>query len=93
MDRSVTTHGNRVTVYWDQRLVGKGEQCDRGIVAGLLHSLSFIPLLSYNAIVPLADVPHNNISESGLGWAVEPLGSRRLKGTESDPEDGMLKVG
>ena len=89
---SVTPHGNRVTVYWDHRRAhnvnGLAPEWEGGILAGLLHSLCFFPILSYGGTAPLATIPH----DAPTGWATEPLGLKRLEGMESDREDGVLKV-
>ena len=97
---SVTPHGNRVAVYWDQRRVVKGEDWDWAIVAGLLHSLCVFHILSSGAMAPLTSVltfvgdmtnpasgPHG---ERNIG--TEPMGRRGLQGKESDDEDCLLKV-
>ena len=92
MCRSVTPHGHRVAVHWDQRRAIKGDEWDGAIVRGLLHSLVVMPLLSYGATAPLACMPHDMAAVPGLGWAEEPVGFSRLRGKESDREDAVLKV-
>ena len=59
-----------------------------GIVAGLLHSLCFFPIMSYGGTAPLAHLPH----DAPAVWDTEPLGLKRLEGTELDREDSVLKV-
>ena len=96
MGCSVTPNGNRVTVYLDNRLAQNLNieaqssvfERDSDISVGLLHSLCFIPILSYGATAPLANTPQGQVA----GWAAEPLGLARLEGEESDREDGVLKV-
>ena len=96
MGCSVTPNGHRVTVYLDQRLAqnlnteakGSAIERDSDISAGLLHSLCFVPVLSYGATAPLASISKDAIA----GWAAEPLGLARLQGKESDREDSLLKV-
>ena len=92
MLRSVTPRGHRVAVHWDQRRAVEGDEWDGGIVAGLLHSLVFVPLLSSGATAPLAGVPQDTSVEAGRGRATQPLGCPRLRGAESDREDCVLKV-
>ena len=85
-----------MTVYLDQRLAqnlsteakGSAIERDSDISAGLLHSLCFVPVLSYGATAPLASMPQDPI----VAWAAEPLGLARLEGEESDREDSVLKV-
>ena len=85
-----------MTVYLDQRLAqnlsteakGSAIERDSDISAGLLHSLCFVPVLSYGATAPLASMPQDPI----VAWAAEPLGLARLQGKESDREDSVLKV-
>ena len=88
---SVTPDGHRVSVYWDTRRAVRDEEWDGSIVAGLLNSLCFLPLLSYGSTAPLAAIPQDDAFIE-RGWATEPLGIQRLKGDESDHEDGVLKV-
>ena len=96
MGRSVTPNGNRVTVYLDHRLAqnlnmeSKGSifERDSDISVGLLHSLCFVPILSYGATAPLANLAQDQFA----GWVAEPFGLARLEGEESDREDGVLKV-
>ena len=89
---SVTPQGNRVTVYWDHRRAQNVDllvpEWEDGIVAGLLHSLCFLPILSYGGTAPLANIHH----DASTGWATEPLGLQRLEGTEMDREDDVLQV-
>ncbi len=54
---------------------------------GLLHSVCFLPILSYGATAPLAALPVHEIS----GWEETPLGLVRLSGAEQDREDALLK--
>ena len=68
----------------------KSEDWDKSLEEGLLFSLCFIPLLSYGATAPLfATAEPQTITD---GWSPEPLGLQRLRGAESDREDGVLKV-
>jgi hypothetical protein len=89
---SVTPHGHRVTVYWDSRRMLKGEEWDESISKGLLHSLCVIPLLSYGATAPLACISKNDSSAATSKAEIQPSGVHWLRGDETDPEDGMLKV-
>jgi hypothetical protein len=62
---SVTPQSNRVTVYWDHRLAQNVDllvpEWEDGIVAGLLHSHCFIPILSYGGTAPLANICHKEM--------------------------------
>ena len=91
-DCSVTSHGHRVTVYWDPRRAVKSEEWDEGIIAGLFSSLCFFPILSYGSTAPLAAIPRDHTTVPECTWVPEPLGLRRIKGVESDREDCVLKV-
>ena len=85
-----------MTVYLDHRLAQSLNikakdsvfERDSDISVGLLHSLCFVPILSYGATAPLAKMPQDQFA----GWAAKPLGLARLEGEESDREDGVLKV-
>ena len=90
----MTAHGQRVAVYLDARLAERGEDWDQGLAAGLLHSLCFLPLLSYGYTAPLASLGGGagSAGAAGEGWAETPLGLRRLLGDEDDDEDGVLKA-
>ena len=86
---SFTKDNNRVTVFYDPGRLIKGEDgLKEPVSAGLINSLCILPILSYGATAPLAAPP----LEEG-GWDAEPIpGCRwRLEGTESDPEDAVLK--
>jgi hypothetical protein len=92
---SVTVHGHRVAVYLDARREERGEEWDRGLAAGLMHSICFLPILSYGYTAPLAslsDVHHGPPAEAAESWPAAPFGLRRLQGAEGDSEDGVLKV-
>lgn len=102
----MTLHGHRVAVYLDTRREELGEEWDQGLAAGLLHSLCFVPLLSFGCTAPLAairqdcslpppaDVLDERQGQGALaeGWPATPLGLRRMEGGEEDDEDGVLKV-
>ena len=83
---SITQHGNRVTVHWDQlRMIRGEENFNQNVVSGLLSSLCIVPILSYGAMAPLAAMPKDR-------WAEKPLDLPHLEGTEDDREDALLKV-
>jgi hypothetical protein len=94
INHSVTPAGHRVVAYLDAtRLVG-GENWEDGFSSGLLHSLVFLPLLSYGATAPMAALPLNPDARRAAlaaGWDELPAGRRRLEGAEGDLEDNMLK--
>ena len=69
-----------------------GDEWDGSIVAGLLHSLCVIPLMSYGSTAPLAHKLHNCSADSETYWETAPMGLQRLKGEESDRQDSVLKV-
>ena len=81
-----------MTVYWDhkraQNVNAMAPEWEGGIVEGLLHSLCFFPIMSYGGTAPLALLPH----DAPAVWDTEPLGLKRLEGTELDREDSVLKV-
>ncbi len=92
LNHSVTAGGHRVTVYWDAHRLVKGEDWETGFASGLLHSLCFIPLLSYGFTAPLAALHEEQLADAVVrGWEAAPLGRKRLAGVESDPEDNCLK--
>ena len=92
LNHSVTAGGHRVTVYWDAHRLVKGEDWEEGFASGLLHSLVFLPLLSYGFTAPLAALPEERLAQAAAqGWEAAPLGRRRLAGAETDPEDNCLK--
>ena len=86
----------------------RGEEWDQGLAEGLLHSLCFLPLLSYGYTAPLASLGDDvsPVAAEGLeagggqamqgpieaSWPTTPLGMQRVKGAEADKEDGILKV-
>jgi serine/threonine protein kinase len=88
LNHSFTPGGHRVAVYMD---IGSGHALnanwDADIADGLLHSVCFLPILSYGATAPLAALPVHEIS----GWEETPLGLVRLSGAEQDREDALLK--
>ena len=88
----MTAHGHRVAVFLDARREEHGEEWDRALQAGLLHSICFLPLLSYGSTAPLAYLPADGAPTAGNEWPAAPLGLRRLHGAEEDFEDGVLKV-
>jgi hypothetical protein len=61
---------------------------DESIASGLLRSLCFSPLLSYESMSPLAD----RHEAEAYGWA-HSWGPQGVTGEESDEDDCMLKVG
>ena len=87
-------HGHRVAVYLDARREDRGEEWDQGLAAGLLHSVCFLPLLSYGCTSPLASLSKKDNGSPGdlESWPAMPLGLRRLQRAEGDNEDGVLKV-
>jgi serine/threonine protein kinase len=92
LNHSVTPGGHRVTVYWDAHRLVKGEDWEAGFAAGLLHSVCFLPLLSFGFTAPLAAIPEKDLMQViANGWEAKPLGRQRLTGSESDPEDNCLK--
>jgi hypothetical protein len=63
-------------------------------MSGLLSSLCVFPLLSYGSTAPLADLPTDPSSREAAiarGWEEAPVGRQRLNGSDSDPEDNVLK--
>ena len=87
--RSFTEENKRVTVFFDPGRLIKGEDdLEESLSAGLVNSLCIIPILSYGATAPLAVPPPKE-----SGWDAEPIPGCdwRLEGTESDPEDAVLK--
>ena len=70
---SVTPNGHRVAIYWDSRRMTKGEDWEEGLEAGMMHSLCFLPLLSYGAIAPLASLPNSDSESSAVThWPHSP---------------------
>ena len=66
----------------------QGEDWEEGFANGLLNSLCFFPLLSYGSTAPLADLSPDC---AAAGWDERPAGRRRLRGSEDDAEDNVLK--
>ena len=70
-----------VTVFWDVHRLVKGEDWEEGFASGLLHSLCFLPLLSYGFTAPLAALPDDRLVQAiAEGWEERPLGRKRLVG-------------
>jgi hypothetical protein len=67
-----------------------GDPWDNAMAVGLLHSLCFIPLLSYGSTAPLALL--SGSQPDWNEWPETPFGRQRLQGAEEDHEDGVLKV-
>ena len=88
LNHSVTPGGHRVTVFWDKYSLVTGEDWEEGFAAGLLHSLCFLPLLSYGSTAPLAALPEDKASDV---WEQNPVGRVRLAGMDCDWEDNFLK--
>ena len=58
----------------------------------MLNSLCFLPLLSYGSTAPLAAIQPERLADAvAQGWEERPVGRRRLRGEEDDPEDNVLK--
>jgi hypothetical protein len=79
-------------VYWDARCLIKGERWEDGFIHGLLHSLCFLPILSYGSTAPLAAFPPSeDAALTARGWDAQPMGRVRLRGDATDEEDNLLK--
>jgi hypothetical protein len=92
LNHSVTPAGHRVTVYWDAHRLVKGEDWEEGFASGLIHSLVFLPLISYGFTAPLAALPEERLAQAiAQGWEATPVGRMRLSGAVSDSEDNCLK--
>ena len=92
LNHSVTPGGHRVTVYLDAFRLVKGEDWAAGFASGLLHSLCFLPLLSYGFTAPLSTLQGEKYDQLvAQGWELTPLGRQRLTGAHSDLEDNCLK--
>ena len=92
LNHTVTPGGHRVTVYWDAFRLVRGEDWEEGFATGLLNSLCFLPLLSYGSTAPLAAIQPERLADAvAQGWEERPVGRRRLRGEEDDPEDNVLK--
>jgi serine/threonine protein kinase len=93
LNHSKTPGGHRVTVYFD--FCGEHGQVvdwDADIAKGLLHSICYVPILSYGATAPLAHFTEGTCAQHiAMGWEEAPLGLSRLGRAEQDREDALLK--
>ena len=72
--------------------IRQGEDWEEGFASGLLNSLCFFPVLTYGSTAPLAELAEDTLAESvAAGWEERPLGRQRLRGSDLDPEDNVLK--